>query len=443
VYNACSAEFANQSITEKSGASFLVEEPISQEQPVLETQEQGTGNPFAALRHRNFQLYFGGQLISNAGTWMQIIAQGWLVYQLTHSDLTLGIVGFAAALPTLIITPWGGVIVDRVPKRTILMLTQSGAMMLAFTLAALAFTKVVQVWHIYLLAAGLGIVNSFDAPARQAFVVEMVGRDDLPNAIALNSMMFNSARIIGPAMGGLLLAIIGTAWCFTINGLSFLAVLIGLGAMRLAPHVAKHHSESPWKQLTGGIKYVTSQNELAGLLLLSLFFSVFGISYSTILPAFVEQMLKQGAAAYGVVNAATGVGAVSGAFIIANQRGRQWRGKWLLAASLGFPIVLAVFSFTSFFPASLILAVGLGFGFMVEFTMINTLLQTRVDDRLRGRVMGLYTLTFFGFAPFGNLAVGALSQQIGLSYTMTLFAMIGLILSAYVLRKVPQLKNLP
>ncbi len=420
-----------------------MEEPISQEQPILERQPQDTGNPFSALRHRNFQLYFGGQLVSNAGTWMQIIAQGWLVYQLTHSDLTLGIVGFASAIPTLIISPWGGVIVDRVPKRTLLILTQSGAMLLAFILAVLAFTKVVQEWHIFLLAAGLGVVNSFDAPARQAFVVEMVGRDDLPNAIALNSMMFNSARIIGPAMGGLLLAIIGTAWCFTINGLSFLAVIIGLAAMRLAPHVTQRHTDSPWKQLTKGIRYVSGQPELAGLLLLALFFSVFGISYSTILPAFVEQMLKQGAAAYGWVNAATGVGAVSGAFIIANQRGTKWRGKWLMAASLGFPIVLGVFSFTSYFPASLVLAVGLGVGFMVEFTMINTLLQTRVDDQLRGRVMGLYTLTFFGFAPFGNLAVGALSQRIGLSYAMTIFALIGLLLSVYVLRRVPQLKNLP
>jgi len=425
------------------GVSFQVEEPISQEQPIFERRPQDSGNPFSALRHRNFQLYFGGQLVSNAGTWMQIIAQGWLIYQLTHSDLTLGIVGFASAIPTLLISPWGGVIVDRVPKRTLLILTQSGAMLLAFILAVLAFTKVVQEWHIFLLAAGLGVVNSFDAPARQAFVVEMVGHDDLPNAIALNSMMFNSARIIGPAMGGLLLAIIGTAWCFTINGLSFLAVIIGLAAMRLAPHVAIRHTDSPWKQLTKGIRYVSGQPELAGLLLLALFFSVFGISYSTVLPAFVEQMLKQGAAGYGWINAATGVGAVSGAFIIANQRGSKWRGKWLMTASLGFPIVLSVFSFTSYFPASLVLAVGLGVGFMVEFTMINTLLQTRVDHQLRGRVMGLYTLTFFGFAPFGNLAVGALSQRIGLSYAMTLFASIGLLLSIYVLRKVPQLKNLP
>jgi MFS family permease len=421
-----------------------MEEPISQEQPVpAKRLISGPAHPFAALRHRNFQLYFGGQLVSNAGTWMQIIAQGWLVYQLSHSDLTLGIVGFASAIPTLIISPWGGVIVDRVPKRTLLILTQTGAMLLAFILAALAFANMVQVWHIILLAAGLGVVNSFDAPARQAFVVDMVGREDMPNAIALNSMMFNSARIIGPAMGGLLLAIIGPAWCFTINGISFFAVILGLWAMSIAPLDIKRHSESPWKQLTGGIRYVAGIPELSGLLLLALFFSIFGISYSTILPAFVEQILKQGADGYGWVNAATGVGAVSGAFLIARQHGPRWRGKWLFAASLGFPAVLTVFSFISLYPLSLILALGLGVGFMIEFTIINTLLQTRVDDQLRGRVMALYTLTFFGFAPFGNLAVGALSQRIGISYAITLFAVIGLLLSLIVIRNTPQIKDLP
>ncbi|MBI1793704.1 MAG: MFS transporter [Chloroflexi bacterium] len=419
-----------------------MEEPISQEPPVEPVIEERS-NPFAALRHRNFQLYFGGQLISNAGTWMQIIAQGWLVYQISRSDLTLGIVGFASAIPTLIISPWGGVIVDRVPKRSLLILTQASAMLLAFILAALAFTNTVREWHIILLAAGLGVVNAFDAPARQAFVIEMVGKEDLPNAIALNSMMFNSARVIGPAIAGILLVILGAAWGFMINGFSYLAVIIGLWAMQLKPHVPVRHVESPWKQLNGGLYYVSKHSDLSGLLLLALIFSVFGISYSTILPAFVEQVLKQGAIAYGWINTATGVGAVTGAFLIANHHGSSWRGSWLRLSSLAFPVILAVFAFTSFFPASLMLAFGLGVGFMLEFTLINTLLQTRVDDALRGRVMGLYTLTFFGFAPFGNLAVGALAERIGLSYAMMLFAMIGLVLSLIALRKFPQIRKLP
>ncbi|HEX2698131.1 MAG TPA: MFS transporter, partial [Anaerolineales bacterium] len=373
-----------------------MEEPILQEQPapVEKPSPQGNGNPFAALRHRNFQLYFGGQLVSNAGTWMQVIAQGWLVYDLTHSELALGIVGFASAIPSLLVSPWGGVVVDRVPKRSLLILTQAGAMLLAFILAVLTFTHTVQAWHIVLLAAGLGVINSFDAPGRQAFVVEMVGREDLPNAIALNSLMFNSARVVGPALGGLLLAAIGAAWCFTINGFSFLAVILGLWAMQVVRHERKVHTESIWGQLTGGLRYVSSQVELGGLILTSLIFSIFGISYSTVLPAFVDHVLHRGAAVYGWLNAATGVGAVTSAIMIANHRGSAWRGSWLFRGSLAFPIILILFSFTSILPLSLILAFGLGVGFMVTFTMINTLLQTRVEDHLRGRVMGLYTLTF-------------------------------------------------
>jgi MFS family permease len=409
----------------------------------VEAAVAGTPDPFAALQHRNFRLYFGGQLVSNSGTWMQIIAQGWLVYQITQSDLTLGVVGFAAAIPSLLVMPWGGVVVDRVPKRALLMLTQTGAMLLAFTLAALTFSGAVREWHIVLLAAGLGFVNAFDAPARQAFVVEMVGREDLPNGIALNSLMFNGARVIGPAIGGLLLAVVGAAWCFTINGLSFLAVLVGLFAMSLAPHQKAPLNESIWRQLMKGVRYAAGQAELAGLLLLSLCFSVFGITYSTVLPAFVERMLKQGAAVYGWVTACTGIGAVVGALLIAHHRGANWRGRWLVAASIGFPVVLGVFSFTTYLPASLVLAFGLGLGFMTEFTMINTLLQTRVEDSLRGRVMGLYSLTFFGIAPFGNLAIGALSDRIGLSYAILLFAVISLVLSIAIVRRVPQIQHLP
>jgi len=404
---------------------------------------ENTPKTFAALRHRNFQLYFGGQLISNAGTWMQVIAQGWLVYQLTHSDLALGIVGFAAAVPALIVSPWGGVVVDRVPKRTLLIITQASAMLLAFILAVLSFTNVVQEWHIILLAGGIGLVNAFDGPGRQAFVVEMVGRDDLSNAIALNSLMVNSARVIGPALGGILLAVVGAAWCFTINGISFLAVIIGLWAMQVKPHQPLHLMESPWKQLVGGIQYASKQIDLGGLLLLSLVFSIFGISYATVLPAFIEQVLHQGADAYGWVNAAIGFGAVTGAFMIANQHGQSWRGLWLVIAGIAFPIVLGAFAFMPIYSVSLILAFGLGVGFMVQFTMINTLLQTRVEDQLRGRLMALYTLTFFGFAPLGNLAIGVLAQSIGLSDSILIFAILSLALTLIVLRKIPQIKDLP
>jgi MFS family permease len=397
---------------------------------------------FAALRHRNYQLYFGGQLVSNAGTWMQAIAQGWLVYQLSHSDLMLGIVGFAAAIPSLLVTPWGGVVVDRMPKRRLLLMTQIGAMLLAFILAALTFSGLVREWQIVLLAAGLGFVNAFDAPARQAFVVEMVGREDLPNAIALNALMFNSARVIGPAIGGILLTIVGAGWCFTINGLSFLAVLVGLAAMRMEDRSGTGTGGSPFNQLWQGLRYLRGEPVLTGILFLSLFFSVFGFSYSTLLPAFVERVLHQGAAVYGWVTSATGVGAVTGALLIASQRSRRPRGRWLAVSGITFPFVLALFSFTSQVPLSLMLAFGLGFGFMSQFTMMNTLLQTRVDDRLRGRVMSLYALTFSGLAPFGNLAIGALSNKVGLSYAMSAFAAASLLLALLVHQRVPQIRKL-
>lgn len=397
---------------------------------------------FSALRHRNFQLYFAGQLISNIGTWMQIIAQAWVVYQLGHSELTLGLVAFASAIPVLAISPWGGVIVDRVSRRSLLMMTQAGSMLLAFVLALLTFTGAVREWHVIVLAALLGVVNAFDAPARQAFVPEMVGKEDLPNAIALNSIMFNIARVIGPALAGLLLAVIGAAWCFTLNGVSFLAVLIGLGVMSLPSHQAAPNLSSPWKQLVGGVKYTASNREMSALILLSLVFSVFGISYSTLLPAFVEKVLHQGAVAYGWVNAASGLGAVVGAFLLAHRVSNGRRGQWLVLTNIAFPLILIAFAFTSIYPLSLILAFGLGIGFMVQFTTINTLLQTRVEDEYRGRVLGLYTLTFFGFAPFGNLLIGFLGEKLSLGIAMSLFAVCSLVLSRLVLLKTPELQKL-
>jgi MFS family permease len=420
-----------------------MEEPIIEQPNKRIIPPPSADSTFAAMRHRNFQLYFGGQLISNIGTWMQIIAQGWVVYQIGHSELILGLVAFASAIPTLLISPWGGVIVDRVSRRNLLIMTQVGAMLLAFALAALSFAGIVKEWHVIILAALLGVVNAFDAPARQAFVPEMVGKKDLPNAIALNSIMFNSARIIGPAIAGLMLAIIGAAWCFTLNGISFFAVIIGLLLMKLPPHRSVQHSDSPWRQLVGGVQYAAHNREISALILLSLVFSIFGISYFTVLPAFVEKTLHQGVMAYGWVNAASGLGAVTGAFLLAHRVSNGRRGQLLVWTNIGFPLILIAFSFTSLYPLSLMLAFGLGAGFMVQFTTINTLLQTRVEDNFRGRVMGLYTLTFFGFAPFGNLLIGLLGEKMGLAFAMTLFAICSLILSRLVLVKTPEVQRLP
>ena len=397
---------------------------------------------FSSLRHRNFQLFVFGQLISSVGTWMQIIAQGWLVYQLSQSELALGIVGFASALPALVITPWGGVVVDRVPKRKLLVFTQSAAMLLAFILAALTFAGVVQVWHVVALAVGLGVVNAFDGPARQAFVVEMVGRDDLPNAIALNSMTFNGARIFGPAIGGILLAAVGAGWCFFWNGFTFLAVILGLMAMRLPPHQTSNRKLSPWQQLRSGVTYANSIPQVRGLLIMAFIISCFGITYSTILPAFVVKVLQHDAAAFGALNTSAGIGAIITAFLIARSGDNGRRGHWLALSAIAFPIVLCLFALNTFYPLALVLMVFIGMGFMSQFTLINTLLQTNINNEMRGRVMSLYTLTFFGFAPFGNLAMGAVAESWGLSEAIVGSALIALVLSALVLAKVPQLRQL-
>lgn len=397
---------------------------------------------FRALRHRNFQLYAGGQLVSLAGTWMQTIAQGWLVYQLTGSEVLLGVVGFASAIPAFIISPIAGVVVDRVSRRNLLIVTQTISMLLAFILAALAFTGLVQVWHVIVLAVILGAVNAFDSPARQAFVVDMVGRDDMSNAIALNSMTFNAARVIGPMVGGILLATVGSAWCFAINGLSFLAVIISMLFMKLQPLRKQHDTSSPWAQLKSGISYAVSHPDLRSLLLLALFFSTFGISYMTVLPAFVERVLHADAASYGLLNSAAGLGAVTGAFFLATYGDRGRRGLWLFCAAMTFPVILILFALNSNYIASMVLAYLLGVGFMTQFTLINTLLQTLVDDNMRGRVLSLYTLTLFGISPFGNLAVGALSEVLGLNVSLALMAVITFTSAVVIFWKTPQLRRL-
>jgi len=419
--------------------SLLFEKPSKS----VELKATALRGIFSALRYRNFQLYFGGQLISNIGTWMQIIAQAWVVYQIGHSELTLGLVAFASAIPVLFITPWAGVILERVSIRKVLVLTQAGPMLLAFILAFLTFSGRVMEWHVIVLAALLGVVNAFDAPARLTFLSQIVGKEDLPNAIALNSIMFNSARILGPALAGFVLAVLGAGWCFSINAVSFLAVMIGLWFMRLPPHRTAENLASPWEQLVSGLRYIAWNGEMSGLIMLSLVFSIFGVSYSTLLPAFVEKVLLQGAVAYGWVNAASGFGAVSGAFLLAHRASHGRRGKLLTLTNIAFPLLLIAFALNSNYLLALVLAYGLGVGFMVQFTTINTLLQTRVADEYRGRVMGLYTLTFFGFSPFGNLLIGFLSETLSMGFAMILFAICALALSRLVLIKTPEIQQLP
>lgn len=418
-------------------------EPKELEAPTEQAVKAAAPRTFAAFQHRNYQLWFFGQLVSVAGTWMQSIAQGWLVYQISHSEFALGLVGFAGAIPILFITPFGGVVADRVPKRTLLVITQTVMMLLAFVLAVLVFTNVVQVWHVIMMAVLLGIANAFDAPARQSFVVDMVGREDLTNGIAMNSIMFNGARVIGPALGGVVLAAVGTGWCFLLNGVSFLAVIAGLMAMRM-PRVAARppSSASAWQQLKDGLHYAGERSEIVSLLVLASVFGLFGNAYSALLPAFVDQVYHAGANGYGFLNAAVGLGAVTGAFMIAQFVDRARRGTWLFFANQGFSVLLFIFAFNGNFPLALLAGFGLGLCFMIQNTNINSLLQTRVDDAMRGRVLSLYTLSFFGLAPFGNLISGALAQQWTLTGSVAVFAAFNLVASVFIFLKNPKLRSM-
>jgi MFS family permease len=397
---------------------------------------------FSALQYRNYQLWFGGMLISVAGTWMQSIAQGWLVYQISHSEFTLGLMGFASAIPILVITPFGGIVADFFPKRTLLVITQTTMMILALILSVLTFTGAVQVWHIIVLAGLLGVANAFDAPARQAFVVEMVDREDLTNAIAMNSMMFNGARIVGPALGGLLLAAVGAGWCFLFNGISFLAVIAGLLLMRVSRPAHRPEMSHPLQQIADGFRYAMRQKEIFALLLLAGVFGIFGSSYGALMPAYVDKIFHSGATSFGYINTAIGIGAISASFILARFTSRSSRGQWLFFANIGYCLTLILFAINSYFPIALVLSFGLGMGFMLQLNNINSLLQTRVDDRMRGRVMSLYMLTLFGFSPFGNLLAGSLAEKWSLTGTVGIFGVTMLLVSMAVFIKIPEIRRM-
>jgi MFS family permease len=397
---------------------------------------------FAALRHRNFRLWFLGQTLSQMGTWMQSVAQGWLVYDLTGSKFALGAISFAGALPTLFLMLPAGALADRVPRRQVLLATQITMMILAFVLAALTATAVLQVWHVGLLAVGLGIANSFDAPARQALAVEMVeDRRDLMNAIALNSTIFNLARVVGPAVGGIVLAALGAAWCFALNGLSFLAVLVALLMMKLPSAPQEVRTDPLTTQIAAGIRYVLETPPVRTMTLLVAVSSLFGFSYAVLLPAFAVDMLHVGEAGLGGLNAATGVGALVGSLIVASMGSFHRKGLLLTAGSLIFPATLLFFAFSrSFWLSSALLSV-IGLAFVTQNALCNTLIQSIVPDSLRGRVMGVYMLMFFGTTPFGALQAGTVAQALGPTMGVAVGAGITLAFAITVLFAAPSLRR--
>ena len=371
-----------------------------------------------ALRHRNFQLFFSGQLISLIGTWMQSVAQSWLVYRMTGSSVLLGLVGFSSQIPVFLLAPIGGIVADRVNRHRVIKVTQTLAMLLAFGLAALTLSGLIEVWHVFVFAAMLGTINSFDIPARQAFIVDMVGKDDLINAIALNSSMFNGARIIGPAIAGVLVAAIGEAWCFFANAVSYIAVIVGLLMMKVPPRPRPTHDSSPLADIVEGFRFAGRTGPIRALLLLLGIVSLAGMPYAVLMPIIADRILGGGASGLGILMGASGVGALIGALSLAGRKGVAGLGRWVAFSSAGFGVGLILFSLSRTFWLSAALLVPVGLSMMVQMASSNTLIQTMVPDHLRGRVMSVYSMMFMGMAPLGSLLAGVLAGRLGAPLTV-------------------------
>jgi MFS family permease len=397
---------------------------------------------FSALKHRNYRLWFWGQMVSLFGTWMQSTAQSYLIFQLTGSPVYLGYVAFAAGVPTWLLMLYGGVIADRVPRRDLLVITQTSMMGLAFILGGLTFTGLVQPWHIIALAFALGIANAFDAPARQSFVLEMVQREDLVNAIALNSAMFNTATAVGPAVAGLTYALLGPGWCFMLNGASFIAVIGALLLMHITLQPKPARRNSAIEDLKEGVRYVASHTVIRSLIALVGAISLFGVSAFTLIPAWAVTVLGGDATTNGLLVSARGVGAMSGALLIASLGNFTWRGKLLTAGTFVFPAMMLVFAQMRWLPLSLLTLVGTGMAQILILNLANSLLQTQVSDELRGRVMGIYSLIFFGLMPIGGLLAGVLADLIDEPSTVMLGAGISLVVVVLIRLLVPRLQAL-
>jgi len=401
------------------------------------------GTTFSALRYPNYRRWFVGQVLSLMGTWMQMVAQGWLVYELTGSKLALGTISFVSSIPTLVFMLPAGAVADRVSRRKMMLVTQTVMMICAFILAFFTGTKSLQVWYIAVLGFILGIAGAFDAPARMALTVELVDdRRDLQNAIALNSTMFNLARVVGPAIGGVILATIGATWCFLLNGLSFVAVLIALAGMHLHEPIRPPRTRPMTAEIGDGLRYVWDTKVVRALVALVAVTSIFGFSYSVLMPAFAVEVLGVGEAGLGALTAAVGVGALIGSLAVASLTRSRHKGWQLTFGSLLFPIALIAFALSRNFYLSLAILVFVGFGFIIQNTTGNTLVQMLVPDQLRGRVMSVYSLMFMGAMPFGSLLAGTLAQAYGTTPTVIFGAGVTLLFSLFVVIFIPQVRRL-
>jgi MFS family permease len=380
-----------------------------------------------ALRHRNFQLFFAGQLISLIGTWMQQVAQAWLVYRLSGSSALLGLVTFVGQFPVFLLSSVGGFAADRWHRRIVVIITQSASMVLALLLALLTLTNVIRIWEIFVLSALLGVVNSFDIPARQAFLVEMVGREDMINAIALNSSMFNGARIVGPAIAGILVARIGEGWCFFANGLSYIAVIWGLALMKLAPFRPAPRTLSAWQTIREGFGYVAHTTPVRALLLMVGMISFAGLPYLVLMPIFADSIFHKGPNGLGILMGVAGLGALSGALLLASRTALSGLTKWVAISMAFFSVALGAFSLSQNLIFSGVMLFAVGFSGMILMGAANTLIQSMVPDYLRGRVMSVYSMMYMGIGPFGALFAGFAAERFGAPYTLASGAVLCLV----------------
>lgn len=374
---------------------------------------------FRALRHRNYRLFFAGQLVSLMGTWMQSVAQSWLVYTMTHSPLLLGLTSFCAQVPVFFMSPFGGTISDRLDRRRLLIVTQGLAMVQATVLAGLTLMHIVTVWEIVSLALTLGLINSFDIPARQAFTIEMVGREDLRNAISLNSVMFNLARVIGPGAAGLLIATAGEGVCFAMNAISYAAVLASLVMMDVAARPRNVVHEHPVRALREAFAYTWASRSIRMALLLVAVSSCFGAAYLALMPAFARDVLHQGSEGLGFLMAAVGAGALCGAYALSRIHDRHLAITPVIAAAI-FGASLVLFSQSRWLPLSMALLLPTAFGLMLLGGASNSIIQAQVDDRMRGRVIAFYSMAFMGMMPWGALLLGWLAAQFGVTSAVSL-----------------------
>jgi len=398
----------------------------------------GAKHTLRTLRYRNYRLFFGGQGISLIGTWMQRIAMSWLVYRLTNSVFLLGIVGFLGQIPTFVFSPLAGVLADRLNRRRVLVITQTLSMVQALVLAVLVLTGTVQIWHIMALAVFLGLVNALDVPARQAFVVEMIEkREDLVNAIALNSALFNGARLLGPSIAGVLIAAVGEGWCFLLNGLSYIAVIAALVAMRIRPRKPRGKQGNMLHGIREGFAYAIGLAPIRSVLLLLSLISLVGMPYTILMPVFARDILGGGPHTLGFLMGAMGLGALVGALYLASRRSVIGVERNIPVAAAVFGIGLIGVSLSRVLAVSLGLMMVTGFGMMVQMASSNTLLQTIVDDDKRGRVMSFYAMAFMGVAPFGSLLGGAVAGKIGAPRTLLIGGACCIVGAALLARQLP------